>query len=111
MACITLYLIVAWRVLFVLMLGRRSPELPCEAVLGPDEWRAVYTIAKRQPPPGTIPNLGEMIPLIASLGGYLGREHDGPPGPKAMWIGIGRMRDFALAWNTFGPKPPSAICV
>ena len=111
MACITLYLIVAWRVLFVLMLGRRSPELPCEAVLGPDEWRAVYTIAKRQPPPETIPTLGEMIPLIASLGGYLGREHDGPPGPKAMWIGIGRMRDFALAWNIFGPKPPSAICV
>ncbi|SFB56874.1 Transposase Tn5 dimerisation domain-containing protein [Azotobacter beijerinckii] len=35
--------------------------------------------------------------LIASLGGYLGRKHDGPPGPKAMWIGWQRLREFVIA--------------
>lgn len=54
-------------------------------------------------PPRTAPTLEEMIPLIATLGGYLGRKHDGPPGPKTMWIGVQRMRDFAIAWNAFGP--------
>lgn len=110
-ACVAVYLIVAWRVMFVMMLGRQCPDLPCEAVLSPDEWQAVYTIVKRQPPPEQAPSLGEMLPLIASLGGYLGRKHDGPPGPKAMWIGIQRMRDFAIAWSTFGPDQRQAICV
>jgi len=41
--------------------------------------------------------------MIASLGGYLGRTHDSAPGPKAMWIGMQRMADLALAWRTFGP--------
>lgn len=102
-ACVAVYLIVAWRVLFVLWMGRECPDLPCEAVLSPEEWRAVYVIVKREEPPQEMPTLGTMIPLIASLGGYLGRKHDGPPGPKAMWIGIQRMRDFATAWTSFGP--------
>jgi hypothetical protein len=41
--------------------------------------------------------LGEMITLVASFGGWLGRKHDGPPGPKAIWTGLQRIRDFAIA--------------
>lgn len=110
-ACLALYLIVAWRVQYVLMLGRQCPELSCEAVFSPEEWRAAYTIVKRAPPPEEPPTLNETIPLIASLGGYLGRKHDGPPGPKSMWIGIQRMRDFAIAWSAFGPGKKQATCV
>ena len=47
-----------------------------------------------------------MLGLVASLGGYLGRKHDGPPGPQALWIGLQRMRDYATAWVTFGPGRP-----
>lgn len=110
-ACVALYLIVAWRVIFVLRLGRECPDLPCEAVLSPDEWRSVYTIVKNEPPPVAPPSLGEMIPLIASLGGYLQRKNDEPPGPKAMWIGMQRMRDFAVAWASFGPQRSTRKCV
>jgi len=49
------------------------------------------------------PQLGEMIDMIASLGCYLGRKHDGPPGPKTLWLGFQRMADFALAWKLFRP--------
>lgn len=110
-ACLAMYLIVAWRVHFLTMLGRECPELSCEAVLSPDEWKAVYTIVAQQPPPQEPPTLGAMIPLIARLGGYLDRKHDGPPGPKAMWIGIQRMRDFTLAWSAFGPQTKHPTCV
>ena len=41
--------------------------------------------------------------MIATLVGYLGRKHDGPPGPKVMWIGFQRMADFAFAWKSFRP--------
>jgi hypothetical protein len=54
-------------------------------------------VVKRCPPGATPPRLGEMVTLVASLGGYLGRQHDGPPGPKAMWIGLQRLRDFVIA--------------
>jgi hypothetical protein len=103
--CLVLYLIVAWRVHWLTMLGRSCPELPCDAVFAEEEWRSVWTIVRREPTPATAPPLEEMIRLVASLGGYLGRTHDGPPGAQVLWIGIQRMRDFALAWQAFGPRP------
>mgnify|MGYP000303678252 CR=1 FL=1 len=39
--------------------------------------------------------------LIAKLGGFLGRKGDGFPGPKVMWIGMQRMKDFTLGWGAF----------
>jgi Transposase DNA-binding/Transposase Tn5 dimerisation domain len=101
--CLAMYLIVAWRVLYVLKLGRECPEMSCAAILSEAEWKSVYVIAKRQAAPKTPPSLKVIIPLIAGMGGYLGRKHDGPPGPKTMWIGLQRMRDFATAWAAFGP--------
>jgi hypothetical protein len=99
-SCLALYLIVAWRVLFVMRLGRACPELPCEAVFTEAEWRAVYQIVKRQPA-AAMPSLGEMLVMLAELGGYLKRKHSGPPGPQTIWIGLQRARDFALAWSVF----------
>src|SRR6185295_182121 len=101
--CLALYLIVAWRVLYVLMLGRECPNLCCDAVLSEAEWKSVYVIARDEPAPKQPPTIQVMIPLIAGLGGYLGRKCDGPPGPQTMWIGLQRMRDFAIAWAAFGP--------
>jgi hypothetical protein len=101
--CLAMYLIVGWRVLYVLKLGRECPEMSCASVFTEAEWKSVYVIAKRKAVPKTAPTLGELIPLIASLGGYLGRKGDGPPGPQTMWIGLQRLRDFAIAWSAFGP--------
>lgn len=95
--CLALYLVIAWRVLFTLMLGRAGPDLDCEVVFDRQEWRAAYIVIKRCPPPLEPPRLGEIVRLVASLGGYLGRKHDSPPGPKAMWLGLQRLRDFAMA--------------
>jgi hypothetical protein len=95
--CLALYMIIAWRVLFALMLGRACPDMDCEVVFDPKEWRAAYVVVKRRPAPSRPPRLGEVVLLVASLGGYLGRKHDGPPGPKAMWIGLQRLRDFVIA--------------
>ena len=95
--CLALYMIIAWRVLFATMLGRACPDMDCEAVFAPEEWQAAYLVARRCPPPATPPRLGEMVVLIATLGGFLNRKHDGHPGPKTVWIGWQRVRDFAIA--------------
>jgi hypothetical protein len=106
-AFLALQMIVAWRVLYVLMLGRECPEMSCECVLEEDEWQAVYAVVKKEKPPEQTPSLGEMVGLIARLGGWMGRKCDGPPGPKAMWQGMQRMTDLALGWRAFASVGPT----
>ena len=100
---LAVYKIVAWRVLLLTMLGRSCPELPCETVLTESEWKAVYVTVLRKVLPESPPTLGEMVRLIAMLGGHLGRKGDPPPGPQAMWVGLQQARTLALGWETFGP--------
>jgi hypothetical protein len=94
---LALYMIIAWRVLYLIMLGRTLPEISCEAVLAPEEWKAVYLVTQKKRPPSQPPALQEMLFRIAALGGFLARKGDGLPGPKALWIGLQRTRDFVLA--------------
>jgi hypothetical protein len=102
--CLAMYLIVAWRLLWLTMLGRDCPELPCDAVFADAEWKSVWTVVRQEPPPSTPPVLSVMVALVASLGGHLGRKGDGLPGVETMWIGLQRMTDLALAWTSFGPE-------
>jgi len=69
-------------------------------------------VVEGEAPPAEVPPLGEVVVRIARLGGYLGRKGDGPPGPKAMWLGRQRMADLALGWRgraapgPGGARPP-----
>ena len=96
-ACLGIYMIVAWRLLFMTMLARQCPELPCDVILDEEEWQSLYITARQTAPPKIPPTLNEAIAMMAKLGGYLGRKHDGPPGTKTVWIGLQRTRDFTLA--------------
>jgi hypothetical protein len=96
---VALNLIVGWRIMYVMMLGRECPDVPCDVAFEDDEWQAVYATVKKQPPPSQPPPMKEMVGLVASLGGWLGRKCDGDPGPKAMWVGMQRMTDLALGWR------------
>ena len=102
--CLAIYMIVAWRVLYLLMLGRKCPKMSCEGALSEAEWKSVYVIVMKKGAPKKPPLLTDLVKMIAQLGGYLNRKHDGPPGPQTMWIGLQRMRDFAAAWTAFGPR-------
>jgi hypothetical protein len=101
--CLMLYRIVAWRVMYVTMLGRECPELPCDALFTEAEWKSVFRIVRKTDPPPSAPSLQEFTLMLGELGGHNGRKHDAPPGPQAIWVGIRRMTDFAEAWLAFGP--------
>jgi Transposase DNA-binding/Transposase Tn5 dimerisation domain/Transposase DDE domain len=101
--CIAVYLIVTWRTLYVCRLGRSCPEISCEAVFEPAEWRPVYQIVRQQPPPKQPPRLQEMVRMVAQLGGYVNRKRKDEPGPQTVWLGLQRLHDIALCWKTFGP--------
>src|SRR3954468_495333 len=101
--CLATYLIVAWRTLYVCRLGRGCPEVDCEAVFEPAEWRSVYRVVKRREPPESPPKLQEMVRLVAQLGGYVNRKRGDEPGPQTVWLGLQRLHDIALCWQLFGP--------
>lgn len=103
LSCLAVYLIVAWRTLYVCRLGRGCPDINCEAVFEPAEWKSVWKVVQRTDPPGAPPSLGEMVRLVAQLGGYVNRSRSDPPGPQTVWLGLQRMHDFAICWRLFGP--------
>ncbi len=103
MNCVAVYSIIAWRIMYLCRLGRECPDLDCEVVFEPSEWKSVYTTIKRKDPPATPPRLNEIIRMIASLGGYVNRKST-EPGPKTLWVGLQRVHDLSTAWETFGPE-------
>ncbi len=102
--CLAFYKIIAWRVMSVTYLNRECPNLPCTALFDESEWKSVWRVTNQEDLPETPPALCEFIPLLAQLGGYNNRPGDAPPGPQAIWVGIRRMTDFAVAWLAFGPN-------
>jgi hypothetical protein len=101
--CLAVYLIVAWRTLYLCRLGRACPEMTCEAVFEPAEWQSVYQVVHRAPPPRKPPTLQQMIRTIAQLGGYVNRRRDDEPGPQTVALGMQRLHDITLCWKLFGP--------
>ena len=100
--CIAAYMIITWRILFLTFLGRECPDLSCEVVFDEAEWKAAYIVSTRTLPPKKPPHLSEIINMIAKFGGYLARKNDPPPGPRVIWIGLQRTRDFALGQIALG---------
>lgn len=104
LSCLAVYMIVAWRTLYVCRLGRGCPDVSCETVFEPAEWKSVWKVVQQTDPPSVPPRLAYMVRLVAQLGGYVNRARPDPPGPQTVWIGLQRMHDFALCWQLFGPE-------
>ena len=95
-----IYVVIAWRILYLTHLGRQCPDLPCGCVFEEAEWKSACAVVKRKKEAGE-PSLSEFIAIIGKLGGHLGRKSDGAPGPQSIWQGLTRVRDFACAWHAF----------
>ena len=86
---LTLYSIIAWRILYTTMLARTAPDLPCTVIFRKEEWQALYCNVNRVPEPtADPPSLGEAVLWIAKLGGFLARKNDAEPGPQVLWRGF-----------------------
>jgi Transposase Tn5 dimerisation domain/Transposase DNA-binding len=100
--CLTLYMIIAWRIMYIKSMGQKYPEESCTLVFSEHEWKSVYgRLNKRKSLPEKPPGLREMVVWVARLGGFLARKNDGNPGVQTLWIGLQRMHDYAQAWDSF----------
>lgn len=100
--CLAFYSVVAWRVMYVCHLGRNCPEMDCEVIFEPSEWKSVYAVLGKEIPSSGCPSLNELVRAIARLGGFIDRPKNNP-GTQTLWIGLQRTYDLSNAWNTFGP--------
>lgn len=95
---LVLYLIVAWRVAYMMRLGRECPTLSAELVFDTLEWKAAYGL-NDQSIPDLPPTLNEVIRQLAMLGGFLARKSDGEPGAKSIWRGFQRLQDCIYGFH------------
>lgn len=96
--CLTIDLITAWRLMYLTMQGRETPEVASDLFFSEQEievlklikYRGEYAANK-----GKSLSLSEAILIIATLGGFVkgkGRE----PGVEVMWRGIRRLADILI---------------
>jgi len=105
--CLALDAVIAWRVLYLTMLSRSTPNLPCSVLLETEEWQALYCFTHQtKKPPKHPPTLKEATRMIAKLGGFIGRKSDKDPGPTTIWRGLQRLRDIAATWALGQPHSP-----
>ena len=91
--------VVAWRIYWLTKQGRETPDIPCDEFLSEDEWQVLWAHVYKEPPPAEAPPIGQITPMIASLGGYLNRKRDGPPGTTTMWRGLIRLQAMAEGFS------------
>ncbi len=106
--CLAIDLVIAWRIYYLTMLGRETPDVGCEAFLEEAEWKALAhykndTTALPEKPP----TLWEAILLIAALGGFIHGKGK-VPGSQVIWRGLKRLHDMAVMFSILQRLPYSS---
>jgi hypothetical protein len=70
--CLSIDLVIAWRIFYLTMLGRETPDVGCDLFLEEAEWKTLMHYKYRSEQiPDKPPTLGEAISIIASIGGFV----------------------------------------
>lgn len=109
--CLAMYSVVAWRVLYAVMLARAVPDASCLALLDAAEWQALYCITHRTTVlPAVPPRLGDAVRWIALLGGFVQRNRTSQPGITVVWRGFQRLHDHTAMYKVMRPDPHRRTC-
>lgn len=97
---ITMKLSVAVRMKALLEVSRQTPEVPADREFSRPEIDGALLLHQREcggrHPLGSTPTLGQMVTLIAQLGGYIGKSSGGPPGLKTFSRGMEKVQIAAM---------------
>jgi len=95
-ACLAMYFIITWRILFITILDRENKKSSCDLVFSRDEWELLYIMSYKKKPPIKPPELHLTVKMLAKLGGFLNRKSDKYPGPMTIWKGLSKLREAVL---------------
>jgi hypothetical protein len=95
--------VVGWRVFWLTMVNRATPDAPAENALTKPEIELLDRLAAHAPPTGALRapqrTISHYLVQIAKLGGYLARAQDPPPGNMVLWRGLTRLTDMLLGFG------------
>jgi hypothetical protein len=94
---IAILCILAWRVLWMCMVNRVSPDLPAGLVFTETEIKLLEQLVPVEDS-SSRKGVGDFLIRLAKLGGYLGRTRDAPPGNTVLWRGMARLTDIHLGF-------------
>jgi Transposase DNA-binding/Transposase Tn5 dimerisation domain len=108
--CLSLYSVLAWRVLYSTLLARSVPHAPCTVLLQASEWQALYcAIHDTTMLPAQPPTLAQAVTWIARLGGFHGRARAAVPGVTVLWRGFQHLADLTRMYQVFRPPPHHSL--
>ena len=85
---LSIYSIIACRLLNITYKARKEPESSCEQIFEKKEWKMLYVLVhKNNKVPEEPPKLKDAVLWMGRLGGFLARKSDGLPGVKNIWRG------------------------
>jgi hypothetical protein len=97
---LSIYSIIACKLLNLTYHSRKDPESSCESSFEKKEWEMLYVLVHRKDNfPKETPKLKDVVLWIAQLGGFLARKHDGEPGVKTIWRGYRKFMDILEGVN------------
>jgi len=97
---IATYSLVALHILRLRYFSELHPDVSCETVLKPDEWKALYVLTtKSRTLPALVPSIHEAVGWLARLGGFLARKGDGEPGVKTIWRGLRKLEPALIMYR------------
>ena len=90
--------VIGWRVFWLTMMSRESPEAPAETALTKTE---IEILDRLVPSPKSTdePKISHYLMAIAKMGGYLARAKDPPPGKMVIWRGLSRLADISIGFD------------
>ena len=106
---LAIYLVIAWRVMLMALLGREETTLPPEVLFSDLEIEVLTAFANSRRDLKPPQRLRDAARLVARLGGYQDRKSDPPPGHQVTWIGYTKLRamceGFLMARQLTGDAP------
>ena len=90
--------IVGWRVFWLTMTNRATPEAPAGVALTEVEVTILDRLAGDAGVPVS-PAVSHYLVAVAKLGGYLARAKDPPPGNMIIWRGLTRLMDIQTGFE------------
>jgi transposase-like protein len=100
--------VVGWRVFWLTMVNRATPDAAPESVLTGPEIDLLDRMAQATAPTGKASTakrtVCDYVMQTAKLGGYLARAKDPPPGNLVLWRGLTRLTDILLGFELTNHK-------
>ena len=92
--CLSLYYIVAWRLLHMTHLSRIAPETPAAEVFDEDEIAVLQAKSQKK-----IETVGQAVKEVARPAGHEYYRKGRPPGVKRLWMGLHLLGLMAEGWR------------